>query len=313
MSDSKKTTPLTTAVDQGGALVFFKDNRHVLQYNYATTYPPPGVDSVYRRSGYIHPVWSPTGMVLTNIQPPDHYHHYGIWNPWTKTKFEGNTIDFWDLPQRLGTVRFENFSSVVNGIVFAEAKIIHHHVVFPDSEKEKNALREVCDIRVYNTGQDDVFIWDFTSTLNCASSSPVTFEEYRYAGFGFRATDQWVRDNCLMLTSEGNTRKDADGSRARWAFVTGKTQEDHCGILFLGYPANYNFPEPIRIWDENANNGRGDFFFNFAPTKNKDWHILPGNEYRLKYRIVVYHGDMTTEKSERYWNDFAYPPKVTVQ
>lgn len=312
VSELKEKKPRTKVVDMGGSLVFFKDDQHVLQYNYATSYPPPGVDTAYKRSGYIHPVWSPAGMVLTNIQPKDHYHHYGIWNPWTKTKFEGDEIDFWDLPKKQGTVRFEDFSSVVNGDVFAEARIIHHHVVFPDSEKEKNAMREVCDIRVWNTGQNDAFVWDFSSSLNCATSSPVVIEEYRYAGFGFRATDQWVRENCTMLTSEGKTRKDADGSLARWAFVTGNTQKEHCGLLFLGYPANYNFPEPIRIWDENANDGRGDYFFNFAPTKNKDWNILPRNDYRLKYRIVVYQGDMTAERAEQYWQDFAYPPKVTV-
>ncbi len=312
-SQSKETSPLMTTVDMGGSLVFFKGDRHVLQYNHATSYPPPGVDTVFRRSGYIHPVWSPAGMVLTNTQPKDHYHHYGIWNPWTKVRFEGEEIDFWNLNRKLGTVRFENFSSVVNGDVFAEAKIIQHHIVFPDTEKEKNAMREECDIRVWNTGHDGAFVWDFTSVLNCAASSPITLQEYRYAGFGFRATEQWVRDNCTMLTSEGKTRRDADGSLARWAFVTGKTKEDHCGLLFLGYPTNYNFPEPIRIWDENANGGRGDYFFNFAPTKNKDWNLLPGNNYRLKYRVVIYQGDMTSEKAEQYWQDFAYPPQIIMK
>ncbi|WP_332910638.1 DUF6807 family protein [Algoriphagus boritolerans] len=24
---------------------------------------------------------SPSGQVLSRIQPPDHYHHYGIWGP----------------------------------------------------------------------------------------------------------------------------------------------------------------------------------------------------------------------------------------
>jgi hypothetical protein len=311
-SEPKETAPQMTTLDTGGSLIFFMGDRHVLQYNHATSYPPQGVDTVFRRSGYIHPVWSPAGMALTNIQPTDHYHHYGIWNPWTKTKFEGKEIDFWNLNRKLGTVRFENFLSVLDGDVFAEAKIILHHVVFPDTEKEKNAMREECDIRVWNTGQS-AFVWDFTSTLNCATQSPITLEEYRYAGFGFRATNQWVRDNCTMLTSEGKTRKDADGSLARWAFVTGKTQEDHCGLLFLGYPANYNFPEPIRIWNENANGGRGDYFFNFVPTKNMDWNLLPGNDYRLKYRVVVYHGDMTREKAEQYWQAFAYPPKVSMK
>lgn len=35
----------------------------------------------YKKSGFLHPVWSPGGEILTRIQAPDHYHHYGIWGP----------------------------------------------------------------------------------------------------------------------------------------------------------------------------------------------------------------------------------------
>jgi hypothetical protein len=28
------------------------------------------------------------------VQAPDHSHHYGLWNPWTKVLFEGDTVDF---------------------------------------------------------------------------------------------------------------------------------------------------------------------------------------------------------------------------
>ena len=48
--------------------------------------PPIGVNKLYQKSGYIHPVLSPWGDTLTRIQPPDHFHHYGVWGPWTKTK-----------------------------------------------------------------------------------------------------------------------------------------------------------------------------------------------------------------------------------
>src|SRR5690606_42107088 len=46
--------------------------------------------SAYGRSGFIHPLWSPKGQVLTRVQPEDHYHHYGIWNPWTQLNYEGD-------------------------------------------------------------------------------------------------------------------------------------------------------------------------------------------------------------------------------
>ncbi|MDR1103438.1 MAG: PmoA family protein, partial [Tannerella sp.] len=91
--------------DTQKALVLKKDGKPVLQYNYTYVEPPAGVDAIFRRSGFIHPAWSPAGNVLTNIQPADHYHHFGIWNPWTHVVYDGKRYDLWNLGDRQGTVR----------------------------------------------------------------------------------------------------------------------------------------------------------------------------------------------------------------
>ena len=66
---------------------------------------PEGVREIFSLSGFIHPLQSPGGEVLTRIQAPDHWHHYGIWNPWTHTEFEGDTVDFWNIGSRQGRGR----------------------------------------------------------------------------------------------------------------------------------------------------------------------------------------------------------------
>src|SRR5690606_8299083 len=58
-----------TLKDEQGTLTIRNHDHPVLQYNYATVYPPAGVDTVFRRSGFIHPAWSPAGKVLTGIHP----------------------------------------------------------------------------------------------------------------------------------------------------------------------------------------------------------------------------------------------------
>lgn len=297
--------------DPGGVEVAIED-RKVLRYNAQTVNPPAGVSSYYKRSGFIHPLWSPSGAVLTTIQPKDHYHHYGIWNPWTKASFEGREIDFWNLNRRLGTVRFSDFINVVNGSVYGGFKALHNHVVYPDSAAEKIAMKEVWDVRVFNL-ESKTFLWDFSTTLNLASGSKITLEEYRYGGFGLRATEVWTNKNSKAYTSEGKTRKDADGSTARWAWVNGDTEKGTAGVLFMSNPANYNHPEPIRMWPEDANGGRGDVFFNFSPTKNKSWSLSPGKDYTLKYRIFVFDGEISPEQCEALWIDFSYPPVITAK
>ena len=61
---------------------FLLDGKQVLQYQTAKAAVPPGVKEAYSKSGFIHPIQSPSGQILSRIQPEDHYHHYGIWGPW---------------------------------------------------------------------------------------------------------------------------------------------------------------------------------------------------------------------------------------
>ena len=105
-----------------------KDGTKVLSYNHAIIPPPAGQSELYNRSAFIHPLWSPAGSVLTNIHPSDHYHHVGIWMPWTKTKFEGKEVDFWNLNKGQGTVRFKRFLSRTSGPVFGGFQAEHDHV-----------------------------------------------------------------------------------------------------------------------------------------------------------------------------------------
>jgi hypothetical protein len=297
-------------VKSNGALTFHVGNKKLLSYQYLTIYPPAGQDTNYKRSGFIHPLWTPNGQMLTRIQPPDHYHHYGIWNPWTHTYFEGDTVDFWNIKARQGTVRFVKFISQTIELASAEFNALHEHVVFKKDGTEKIALNEIQTVRVYNPETNsNYYTVDITSKMSCASQSPLLIVAYRYGGLGWRATEYWNKDNSEMLTSEGKTRDNTDNTKARWIIVYGALPgNDEGGILMLSHPSNYNYPEPLRIWDKKANGGKGDVFANFAPTKDKDWLLEPGKTYTLKYRLLVFNGKMDAAKAESAWKSFARPP-----
>jgi len=295
------------------SLTFEANNKNLLRYYYTTVYPPKGIDTNYKRSGFIHPLWTPHGQELTRIQAPDHYHHYGIWNPWTHVYFEKDTVDFWNLKDHKGTVRFAKFISKTNGDIFSQFEALHEHVVFKKDGTEKVALNELQTVRVYRPeNNSDYYVVDITSKMSCASESPFLIVAYRYAGMGWRTTEYWNNNNCEVLTSEGKTRKDTDGSRAKWCIVQGALPgNDSGGVAFLSYPSNYNFPEPMRIWGLNTN-GRGDMFFSFAPTKDRNWLLEPGKTYVLKYRMVVFSGKFDAAKAESAWQYFAEPPEIKI-
>jgi hypothetical protein len=281
----------------------------ILQYNHAPVPPPEGKNPLYTRSGFIHPLWSPTGDVLTEIHPPDHIHHVGIWMPWTKTKFKGKEVDFWNLAGGTGTVRFVKFLSTASGPVYGGFKAEHEHVALKTADGEKVVLREEWDVRVYNIGgpKKGYWLWDFVSRQRCVADSPLYQVKYRYGGFGFRAASEWEGESAMYLTSEGKTRKDGHATRARWCEAAGAIEGKWAGITFLSHPKNFRHPEPMRIWPS------GHVFFNWAPSQAGDWVMEPGKEHVFRYRQYVHEGKVKVADAERMWRDFAEPPKVKLE
>jgi len=307
-------SPITLKQDHKDLSLVFND-KPILNYRFAITYPPDGVNPIFKRSGFIHPLWSPEGEVLTRIQPPDHRHHYGIWGPWTHTHIGDRPVDFWNLVLGQGTVKFAGFLSEVQGAIFTGFKALQQHIDFGAKGEDQIALNEILDVRAWNVGEK-VWIIDYTTSLNCPLDSGIMLDAYRYGGgIGFRATEKWKKDNCTVLTSDSKTRADADGSYARWCIVEGEsgTPAGRSGILFMSHPSNRMHPEPMRVWPLDANGGRGDMYFEFVPIRHDDWKLDQRKEYTLKYRMVVFDGKMDTETAEMYWNSFASNPVVTVK
>jgi len=289
-----------------------KQGKPVLDYNHAVVYPPEGVDLKYKRSGFNHPLCSPGGEVLTRIQAPDHYHHYGIWNPWTETTIDGKKVDFWNLMKGQGTVRFAGFLDAEAGPVYGGFKVHQEHVWFHAKDQEKIAINEVWEVKVWNL--PGISVVDLTTTLNTPLANGIMLDAYRYGGgIGYRATEKWHQKNSTVFTSEGKTRADADGTNARWCLVEGESSvaAGRSGILFMSHPSNRKHPEPMRVWPLEQN-GRGDLYFEFCPIRHASWKLEPLKNHTLKYRMVVFDGKITPEEAEGWWKGFAKAPEIIV-
>lgn len=293
-----------------GSLQLLLADNPVIQYRYEMHYPPTGVDSIFRKSGYLHPVLTPKGDTLSRINPPDHNHHYGIWGPWTHTQIDTTRVDFWNLVEAQGTVLFKEFKSTTTGSVFNGFNAIQEHIDLKTKKAPQIALNESLEVRVWDLGRPDRYMFDYSSSFSSPLKNGILFEAYRYGGgIGMRFNEHWKKDNCQVLTSEGKTRLDADGSNARWAIVSSQDSkgEGVNGILFMSYPENRMHPEPMRVWPIDANEGRGDMFFEFCPIRHQEWKIDPNQTYSLKYRMVVFDGKLTAKEAEAYWQAFAKP------
>jgi hypothetical protein len=289
----------------------------VMRYHHAAWPAPKGVGRVpesklplYDHSAFIHPLWSPQGTVLTDINPPDHLHHMGIWMPWTETKYEGKKVDFWNVGDGTGTVRFSKYLGTTSGAVYGGFQAEQDHIALKTSKGEQTILKEVWDVRVYSVGGPEKGYWlvDFQSTQRCVAEQPLVQDEYRYGGLGFRATRAWKGPNADYLTSEGKTRKDGHATRARWCDCYGKAGDAWEGVTFFSNPQNFRHPEPMRLWPEPDNY----IFFNFCPSQLGEWEMKPGDDHVFRYRWYVHEGKPDVEQIERIWHDYAEPPQVNV-
>jgi hypothetical protein len=268
--------------------------------------PAPDIKPIFRRGGYIHPVHTPSGEVVTDDYPRDHLHHHGVWFAWTKTEFEGRRPDFWNMGDGTGTVEFEALDGTQVGPVFAGLKARHRYVD-SGAPAPKTVLNETWEIAVYALGEAEkpYRMFDLVSTQSCATQAPLLLPEYHYGGVGVRGRGEWNgKENCYFLTSEGKDRSNGHGTRARWCHIGGRVGNKLAGIAILCHPSNFRAPQPMRIHPTEP-------FFCYAPSQLGHWEIAPGKPYVSRYRFIVSDGPPDRAELDRLWNDYADPPRVT--
>ena len=306
---------IAKATEENGKLNLSVEGRSVLHYQAEKSeLPRDDLEPIYRRGGYLHPVLTPKGTIITDDYPYDHKHHHGIWFPWTNTIFEGRKPDFWNMGKGTGTVEFAGLQGKWNGPVHAGFKSSHRFVDLIAKPK-KIALNETWRLKIFaikaiNQNADNsplYHLFELESVQHCAGPNKVKFPQYRYGGLGFRGHGEWNgKENSFFLTSNGEKdRIKGHATRARWCHISGKTGGKLGGVGILCHPSNFRFPQAMRIHPEEP-------FFNFAPSQTGDWEIKPGRDYVSRYQFVVTDGEPDPVLLERLWNDYAYPPRVEI-
>lgn len=293
-----------------GAVEITWRGKRVLRYNTEPTeLPRPDIKPIYRRGGYLHPIFTPGGRVVTDDYPPNHVHHHGVWFAWTNTEFERRKPDFWNMGQGKGTVDFVALDATWSGPVHAGFRSRHRFVDLT-AEAPKTALHEVWDVRAYHvgSGQRQWWMFDLVSTQTCASASPLKLPEYYYGGLGLRGRWEWNGEtNCFFLTANGETdRVKGHATRANWCHLGGWVEGELAGIAVLCHPQNFRAPQPMRIHPREP-------FFCYAPSQIGDLEITPGQPYVSRYRFVVSDGPPDRAALDRLWKDYAEPPRVVLE
>jgi hypothetical protein len=276
----------------------------VLSYRKAVVQPPEGIDPIYARSGFIHPVHSPSGAVVTGIHPGDHYHHLGLWHAWVTCEIDGEHIDFWNLKEKTGSVRYAKTTELISEKGAAGFTVEQEHVMFPgDADRETVILREA--FTVVARLVDGAYEIDYNTEQTNVSKYSLILPAYRYGGpIAYRGPHHWDQTNSDYLSSEGKTRIDGHTTRSKWIAMWGakESESGHDALTILSHSDNHDFPQRMRVWPPASNNGA--IFFNYVPIQETGWEIKPGQISTMRYRLVVHNGRPDSDTLNERWNRY---------
>ncbi len=308
LSESLDAISITEAVTQGGTV------KPILAFRKTPTAEAAGYEPYYTRTGYIHPLLTPSGKNVTGDYPVDHPHQHGLFFAWTDCTFEGRDINFWDQKAQTARIRHlpANDSRRVSGPAFTEFTVNQRHEdLSAPGGAAKTVLNETWQVRTWRP-VGDYYLIDIVSTQTCASDSPLAINQYHYGGMAMRGTADWFIDEKGaeqpgdFLTSEGKTRTDGNHSRPNWVDMHGRYPDgSHAGVAVFDHPDNFRFPQWVRLHPSKP-------YFVFTPQVEEGFEIKPGEPYVSRYRYVVHDGPPDAELLDRLWNDYAHPPKVNV-
>ncbi|MDH3584020.1 MAG: PmoA family protein, partial [Phycisphaerae bacterium] len=213
-ADTTARAPAFEVRENADRIVLRFGARPVLAYHKSAVPPPKGADPAYRRSGFIHPLHTPSGAVVTGIHPPDHVHHFGLWHAWVKSRHAGRQLDFWNLKKKQATVRFARTVQVVSTLKGAGFTVEQEHVDLT-GRSPRVILRDIFQVAVEKRGE--AYLVDYVSKQTNVTDAALELPAYRYGGgIAFRGPSTWKHPTGQYLSSAGRTRADGHQTRSRW-------------------------------------------------------------------------------------------------
>lgn len=292
-----------------GALEFMVAGKPAFTYQMdKDAVPRPDIKPEYKRAGYLHPITTPAGTVVSDDYPAQHVHHHGIWTPWTKTSFQGRSPDFWNMGAKTGTVEFVALDRTWSGAVHG-GFVARHKFVDLSAPSPVVALHETWEVTGYDVPSRGsgpaLSVFELTLTQTCATNDPLILPQYHYGGFGYRGRGEWLgKDKAFFLTSEGTTdRVKANHERMRWVHLWGQLPGGPAGLTVLGHPENFRAPQPVRVHPNEP-------YVSFIPSQLGDWKIEPGKPYVARFRFVAFDGEPDRARLEALWQGYAHPAVV---
>jgi lysophospholipase L1-like esterase len=260
----------------------------VFVYNKQSPPVPSGMNPLYHRSGFLHPVNSPSGKTITAAFPKDHPHQHGIFSAWVKATWYRREIDFWNLAGGTGRVlhqRVVSTATLDDRIIF-EVDLIHRTEEAPvvDILRERWKITAIATDGTYHA-------FDIDSVQHAQSDIPLILQEYHYGGMAARGPIAWLApdkknpsvapsQSCSIINDLGSDRIKGNHEHAKWVCMTGELDNHPVSLAVLSHPSNFRAPQAARIHPSKP-------YFVFSPCVDGEFRIDREHPYVARYRFLI--------------------------
>ena len=284
-----------------GQVVVTEDARPVLQYNYQTIEPGERLAQVSAgnriyaraRSDYIHPLYEPSGAVLTKDWPVDHPHHRGIYWAWPEVQYGQELGDLHALQKVFSRATGRLLLRHKNQCAEIEAE---NQWLWEDKEA---IVREHTLIRVHPAGDEGRAV-DLTFRF-IALKDGVTLARRgteAYGGLNIRL-DKPASQEITAFTDPTNASPRIAWSDVSGVFAGGKAP---AGLAVFQHAGNVDYPGD---WVQYPDLGWCQPTFPAAKTR---YALSRDKPLVLRYRLWIHAGGkLAADKASRLWAAYNSP------
>jgi hypothetical protein len=246
-------------------------NRPILTYRYnAELYKP-----------YFHPIHAPNGLIVTDDAPEDHVHHRGVCFAWGDV----NGINYWAETNCEASLRgrivHREFREKSVSSTYARFVVVNDWVA-PGGTKPLEETRHV----TVHQPQPDYQAIDFQFDLRAQATDVVMGTPPAYHGLCYRAGEMEYRKVVNAESRLGES--EVNGRASKWCALNGVVSDEAIGVAIFDHPSNSRHPTQFFAMDDA---------FGFISTSfayDEPYTIPAGETLSLKYRVLVYLGDLFT-------------------
>lgn len=260
-------------------------------------------NGAYKRSNYIHPLYSLNGTVLTEDFPEDHLHHRGIFWAWHQLYIDKKRIgDGWEIKNFSWEVTSVKAIPTTSSAKAIQAEIFWKSNLWLDSSgKPKPFVKENTSITVHPKNHNYRVI-DIAISLTALEENITIGGSENDKGYGGFSARIKLPDDIIFTSSSGTqTPTNLPIEASNWMDISGSFEKENqrSGLTILCHKNN---PGISNRWILRKKRSMQNAVYPFPGAQPVQ--LLKNTPTVLRYRLIVHDGDITTLNRSEIQKDY---------